>query len=97
MNGVLKNIATESITGTNNLTKAYTILIVRNVGLKPNRKRTNEMKEPWWKRINETIKVLRKHINIFKRKRRGDLKKKKNIELEQKYRIKKKGLNVVLE
>ena len=56
VNGILKNIATESITGTNNLIKACTILIGRNVGLKPNRQRVNWMKEPWWnRRINESI------------------------------------------
>ena len=57
------------------------------------------MKEPWWKRrIKESIKEIRKHINILERKKRGDLKRiEKYKELEQKYRIKKKGLNVVLE
>ena len=50
INGVLKNVATESVTGTNNLLKACAILIGRKVGLKPVRRRANGKKEPWWKR-----------------------------------------------
>ncbi|XP_063598714.1 uncharacterized protein LOC134775182 [Penaeus indicus] len=99
VNNVLGNIITESISGTNNSIKACTILIGRKVGLKPYRKRANEMKEPWWKRrIKVSIKEIRKHINILERKERGDLKRmEKYKQLEQKYRIKRKGLKVVLE
>ncbi|XP_063599202.1 uncharacterized protein LOC134775604 [Penaeus indicus] len=90
VNNVLGNIVTESISGTNNCT----ILIGRKLGLKPYRKRANGMKEPWWKRrIKVSIKEIRKHINILERKERGDLKRmEKYKELEQKYRIKRKGL-----
>lgn len=73
VNGVLKNFATENITGTDNLIKACTILIGRNVVLKPNRKRAYVMKEPWCKRrMNATIKVSRNHINILAR-RQGEI------------------------
>ena len=55
---LLKNVATESVNGTNNLIKACAILIRRKVGLKPVRKRVNGKKEPWWKRrINQSIKT----------------------------------------
>ena len=92
------NIVTDNITATNNLVKACAILIGRKLGLKSSRKRI-EAKEPWWKRrINQSIKEIRRHINLFERKRRGDLKKteKYNI-LEQKYKVKSKGLSIVLE
>ena len=57
------------------------------------------MKKPWWKRREkESIKEIRKNINILERKERGDLKRmEKYKELEQKYRIKSKELNIVLE
>ena len=63
---VLKNVATESVTGTNNLLKACAILIGRKVGLKPVRRRANGKKGPRRKRrISESIKELRKHVNIL--------------------------------
>ena len=99
INGILKNVATESVTGTNDLLKACAILIGRKVGLKPVRRRANGRKEPWWKRrINQSIKELRKHVNILERKRKGALKRTEKYKLlEDKYKVKKKGLGVVLE
>ena len=99
INGVLKNVATESVTGTNNLLKACAILIGRKVGLKRVHRTANGKKEPWWKRrINESIKELRKHVNILERKRKGTLKRTEKYKLlEDKYKVKKKGLGVVLE
>ena len=71
----------------------------RKVGLKPKQRRGNPVKEPWWKRrIQQSIQELRKHINILERKKRGEIKKKEKYKvIEHKYRVKKKGLNVVLE
>ena len=71
----MKNVATESVTGINNLLKACAILIGRKVGLKPVRRRANGKKEPWWKRrTSESLKELRKHVNILEIKRTGALK-----------------------
>ena len=60
-----------------------------------------ENKEPRWKRIIEgDIKKLRKDINMLTRDLKGELgskKKYKMKELYDKYRIKKKGLNIVTE
>ena len=57
------------------------------------------MKEPWWKiKIQQSIQELRKHINILEWKERGEIKKKKKHRvIERKYRVKKKGLKLVLE
>lgn len=72
------NKVTDSIAATNNLVKACAILIGRKLGLKPSRKRI-ETKEPWLKRrINQSIKEIRRHINLFERKGRGDIKKTEN-------------------
>ena len=43
------------------------------------------MKEPLWKRrIHESVKMIRKHINVLERKKKRDMKTKKYRELEQK-------------
>ena len=58
-----------------------------------------ETKEPCWKRrINQSIKEIRGHIYLLKRKGRGDLKKtEKYKKIEQKCNVKNKGLGIVLE
>ena len=99
VNAILKRIKSENITETNKLIGACAIFMGRKVGLKPNQRRGNAVKEPWWKRrIPPSIQELRKHINILERKKRGEIKKKEKYKvIEHKYRVKKKGLNVVLE
>ena len=61
--------------------------------------RHGNSKEPWWKRrIQSSMTEIRRHINILQRKKKGDLQKDvKYKDLERKYFIKKKGLDVVLE
>ena len=60
-----------------------------------------EKKEPWWKRrIESDIGNLRRDINRLKRERRGETggKRKRKIKgLNTKYRVKKKGINLVTE
>ena len=60
-----------------------------------------EKKEPWWKRrIESDISNLRRDINRLERERRGETggKGKRNIkELNAKYRVKKKGINLAIE
>ena len=57
------------------------------------------MKVPWWKRrIKQSVQELQKHINILERKKREEIKKKQKYRvIEDKYRVKKKVLDVVLE
>ena len=71
----------------------------KKVGLKPNQRRGNAVKETWWKRrIKQSIQELWKHINISERKKHGEIKQKEKCKvIEHKYRVKKKGLDVVLE
>ena len=52
------------------------------VGLKPNQRRGNAVKEPWWKRrIKQSVQELQKHINILERKKRGEIKKKEKYKV----------------
>jgi len=99
VNRVLNKIRTENLSGTNTLIKACSIYIGGVIGLKPVQVRHGNNKEPWWKRrIQSSMAEIRRHINILERKKKGDLKKDvKYKDLERKYFIKKKGLDVVLE
>ena len=99
VNAFLTEIISDNVTETNRLTRACVIFVGKKVGLKPNQRRANAVKEPWWKRrIKQSVQELQKHINILERKKRGEIKKKKKYrEIEHKYGVKKKGLNVVLE
>ena len=58
-------------------------------------------KDLWWKRrIEEDIKQLRKDINILERVKKGQIgvRKEGKVELvEEKYRVKRKGLTTVIE
>ena len=59
-----------------------------------------EKKEPWWKRrIKNYINNVRRDINRLERERRGETGgkgKRKIKELDTKYRVKKKGINLVI-
>ena len=78
VNAILKGIKSENITESNRLIRACAIFVGRKVGLKPNQKRENALKEPWLKRrIHQSIQELRKHINIAERKKGGEIIKKR--------------------
>ena len=54
----------------------------RKVGLTPNQRRENAVKEPWWKRrIQRSIQELQKHINILEQNKRGEIKNKDKYKL----------------
>ena len=95
VNAILKVSKSDNITGSNRFVKASW----KKTKLKPNQRRGNAVKEHWWKRrIQQSIQELDKHINILVRKICEEIKKKEKYEvIEHKYRVKKKGLNVVLE
>ena len=99
VNEVIGDIRTVSITETNDLVYASSVFIARKIGLRSTSSEKREPKEPWWKRrIKTSISEIRKHINVFERKKRGEkLKREKYAELERKYRVKVKGLDVVIE
>ena len=61
------------------------------VGLKPNQRSENSVKEAWWKRgIQQSI-----HIKILKKKKRGKIKNKEKYKVIQHiYRVNKKELTL---
>ena len=73
--------------------------VAKEVGVKKGK--IGEKKEPWWKsRIESDITNLRRDINRLERERQGETggKGKENIkELNTKYRVKKNGINLVIE
>ena len=76
-NAFLMKTKSDNIMETHRLIRACVIFMGEKVGLKPNQRRGNAMKEPWWKRrIKQSVQELRKHINILERKKLGEIKKK---------------------
>ena len=66
VNAILKGIKSENITESNRLIGAGAIFVGRKVGIKPNQKRGNVLKKPWWKRrMQQPVQELWKHINIL--------------------------------
>ena len=81
-NAFLMETKSDNIMETYRLIRAYVIFMGEKVGLKPNQRRGNAMKEPWWKRrIKQSVQELRKHINILERKKRGEIKKKEKYKV----------------
>ena len=75
VNAFLTEIKSGNIAETSRLIRACVIFVGKKVGLKPNQKRGNAVKETWWKRrIKQSIQELWKHINILERKKRGEIK-----------------------
>ena len=80
VNAFLTEIISDNVTETNRLTRACVIFVGKKVGLKPNQRRANAVKKPWWKRrIKQSVQELQKHINILQRKKRGEIKKERDI------------------
>ena len=81
-NAFLMETKSDNIMETYRLIRAYVIFLGEKVGLKPNQRRGNAMKEPWWKRrIKQSVQELWKHINILERKKRGEIKKKEKYKV----------------
>ena len=78
---------------------AAALWVAKDVGVKKGKR--GEKKQLWWKRRTERyITNLRREINILEWERRretGGKGKRKIKELNAKYRVKKKGLNLVIE
>ena len=99
VNAVIRHIETYDITQTNNPAMSAALSVTKEVGVKKGK--IGEKKEPWWKRrIESDITNLRRDINRLERERRGETGqkgKRKIKELNAKYRVKKKGINLVIE
>ena len=81
-NAFLMETKSDNIMETYRLIRACVIFMGEKVGLKPNQRRGNAMKEPWWKRrIKQSVQELQKHINILERKKRGEIKKKEKYKV----------------
>ena len=98
VNKVCTYIETDNITQTNSLLRAASTLVGEILGLTI-RGRIYQQKEPWWKRrIERSIKELRKHISILDRERKGELRSRmKYLELNKQYKLDKKGILIVIE
>ena len=97
MNGILKYILTKDITDMNNLLLAAGRVVQRKVGTKRNE--NGKAKEPLWKRrLRSKMSDIRKDLGRVECWKRGEL---ANVdlkyELERKYLVKKKGIDVVIE
>ena len=99
VNGAIKHLVTADITQTNNLIKAASLWVAKQLGLKTVKKEKKQ--DPWWKRrIEGDIKNLKKDISILEREKRGEtgMRGKRKIKnLGDKYGIKRKGLTTVIE
>lgn len=99
VNKVLHYFETTNVTETNDLIKACSVWVYKELGLRKINKNKQKNKEPWWKRrIEGDVKELQKHISILDRLKKGEMKSNKKTEkLLTKYWVNKKGLNSVLE
>ena len=99
VNEAFKYLESKSITETNNLIVAASVLVAEQLGLKKVEHRKKY--EPFWKRrIEGDIRRLRQEVNIMERELKEGLgggKKRKLLGLQEKYRVKKKGLKTVIE
>ena len=99
VNEAIKYLKSKSITETNNLIRAASVWVVERIGLKKAEHRKKN--QPRWKRwIEGDIKRLRQEVNFPERKVKGELglkKKRKLSELNERYRVKRKGLKTVIE
>ena len=102
VNAAISHIKTNNITQTNNLIKACSVWIAEEMGLK--KFELKEKKVPRWKRrIEGDIKRLRKDVCLLDRKEKNELgrmgpkKSRKLREMEEKYRVRRKGLKTVIE
>ena len=84
---------------TNKLAMAAALWVAKEVGVKKDK--IGKRKESWWKRrIESDITNLERDINRLERERQGETGGKggkKIKKLNTKYRVKKKGINLVIE
>ena len=97
INDLLTDIPTANLTETNKLLLAAARLAGKKVGAK--KRETTSMAEPWWKRrLNGQIAKLRKDLSRLDKWKSNQLKSMAVKEqLETRYKVKKKGIEVVIE
>ena len=99
VNEAIRYLKSKSITEKNNLIRAASVCMVERTELKKAEHRKKN--EPRWKRrIEGDIKRLRKEVDFLEREVKGELglkKKRKLSELNERYRVKIKGLKTAIE
>ena len=99
MNAVVRHIETDDVTQTNKLAMATDLWVAKEVGVKKGK--IGEKKEPWWKRrIESDITNQGRDINRLEREKQGETggKGQKKIKvMNAKCRVKKMGINLVIE
>ena len=99
VNEVNKYLKSKSITKTKNLIRTASVWLAEQMRLKKAKHRKKN--EPRWKRrIEGDLKRLRQEVNLLEREVKGELglkKKRKLSELNERYRVKRKGLKTVIE
>ena len=97
INDLLTDVPTANLTETNKLMLAAACLAGKKVGAK--KRETTSMVEPWWKRrLNGQIAQLRKDLSRLDKWKSNQLKSMAvGEQLETTYKVKKKGIGVVIE
>ena len=99
VNAVVRHIETDDVTQTNKLAMAADLWVAKEVEVK--RGKIGEKKEPWWKRIIESdITNQRRDVNRLEREKQGETEGKGQNKIKvmnAKYRVKKTGINLVIE
>ena len=97
VNNVMDKIPTSTITETNDLVYAVCVYTAKKLRLKSFK--GGPKKDPWWKRrIEQDITRIRRDLNVLQRELKGQVRNRAKVEeLENKYHIKSKKLNTVIE
>ena len=96
VNEIINKIPTRTITETNNFINAASIYVAKELGIKQTTQ--NQSKMPCGKGKFKETKNIRKGINMIERVKRSELRKRGKMEqLEKKYKVRRKGINAVIE
>ena len=99
VNLAIKFIDTINITQTNDLIRASSVWVAGELGMRGIEWRKKN--EPKWKRrLQGEIMRLRQNLSLLERERKGELRNGRSRELkdlEEKYRVESKGIEIVIE
>ena len=97
LENLIKKVITPTITETNRFIIALIWYVAYKMGLKEREQRPK--KDPWWKRrINNDIKQLRTAVSKLERRQNNEMHSNRRMEyINNKYRVKEKGVSVVIE
>ena len=97
VNTVMQYMTTDTIGETNDLIYAGAVLVSERLGIKQQKKKSRLNEPPWKRRLDNKLKALRKDLSqlttVANRQKQIDA----YPQMEKKYRIRTKGLSVVIE